>query len=156
MKNACIRSARVPLAAGKPFSLSEVKTMNRLCLFLFAVVGLAIIPGVSFAQIAGDYDSSYEGLKNVRITRDEDVYRVRWDLADGTHWVGVGLLSAKGDTFTVASVVSRGNDDEYVNGSLHVSVYRVMREGERVTGLVSDCARYGDKKVHNERLTPKK
>jgi hypothetical protein len=124
--------------------------------FLAVVVGIVFFPALCLASIVGDYSSTYEGMRNVRITKHEDVYKVRWDLADGSHWVGVGLLNEKGDTFTVASVVSKGRDDEYVNASLHISVYKVVQEGGRITRLVSECARFGDKVTHRELLVPQK
>jgi hypothetical protein len=40
--------------------------------------------------VEGDYSSTYEGVRKVRITKNGDVYTVRWDLADGSHWVGAG------------------------------------------------------------------
>jgi hypothetical protein len=138
------------------FFFSEVNMAIRSMVFLMAVAGLALLPALGFAAIEGDYTSTYEGVQKVRITKNGEVYQVRWDLSDGTHWVGVGLLNAKGDMFTVASVVSKGKDEEYENGSLHVSVFKVATKGDKVTKLVSECARYGDKKTHQETLTPKK
>jgi hypothetical protein len=105
--------------------------------------------------VEGEYTSSYPEVKTVRITKTGDVYKVRWDLANGGHWIGVGLLNKQGDTFTVASAVSTGKDDQYANGSLHVAVFRVERNEGSIARLVSECARLGDRAVHNETLTPK-
>lgn len=105
--------------------------------------------------VEGEYSSSYAEVKVVRITKNDGTYRVRWDLANGGHWVGVGVLNKPGDTLSVASAVSTGKDDQYVSGSLHIAVFRVEYDGNSVVRLVSDCARYGDKAVHHETLIPK-
>jgi hypothetical protein len=42
-----------------------------------------------------------------------------------------------------------------VNGSLHISVYKVERKGDKIIKQVSESARDGDKEVHSETLTPK-
>jgi hypothetical protein len=113
------------------------------------------VPGATPA-VEGEYSSTYPEVKNVRITKTGDVYKVRWNLANGGYWVGVGLLNKQAGTFSVASAVSTGKDDQYANGSLHAAVFRVEQEGGSIARLVSDCARYGDKAVHNKTLTPKK
>lgn len=106
--------------------------------------------------VEGEYSSNYADVKVVRITKTGGTYKIRWDLASGSHWIGVGLLNKQGDTLTVASAVSTGSDDQYVDGSLHVAVFRVEYEGDSVARLISDCARYGENGVHNETLTPKR
>ncbi len=127
---------------------------STVCRAAVAALAFCLLASCAFA-VEGDYSSDYKGVNKVRITKNGDVYKVRWDLADGTHWVGVGLLNKVGDTLTVASAVSKGKDEQYVDGSLHISVYKVDKAGDKITKLVSECARYGDKKTHKETLRPK-
>lgn len=126
--------------------------MSKSSVFLASILGTALfLPALCFAEIEGNYSSTYKGVDNVRITKSGDVYKVRWDVHDGSHWVGIGLVNEQTSTFAVASVISKGKDVEYVDGTLHISVYKIGNQGR----LVSEAARYGDKAIHKEILIPK-
>src|SRR5207253_3027742 len=124
---------------GQRTILEDLTMAIKSKILLAMVDAVALLYPTLSVAVEGDYSSTYAGSKKVTITKNGDVYKVHWTFDNGGQFIGVGLLSKDNNTFTVASVTA-GQMDEYMNGTLHISVYKIERQNDQITKLVSDCA----------------
>jgi|SRR6516164_4017477 hypothetical protein len=92
-------------------------------------------------DITGIYTPEYQPKSAVQITREGEVYTVRWEHPFGV-WVGVGLRD--GNQLSVGWQRVDGHD-------LGVSIYQIEQGGQGPK-LVSRFAGYRDNKVQQETL----
>jgi hypothetical protein len=107
-------------------------------LVLAMLLGCGHQPGLTSPAQAGE-EQDITGTYNASggdftITRNGEVYQVRWEYPDGRVWVGVALLEGK--TLSVAWDFPTG-------GNLGVAVYKVEK-GEKGPNLVGRWAAYQD------------
>jgi hypothetical protein len=93
------------------------------------------------ADITGVYTPEYQPKSTVQITKEGEVYTVRWDHPWGA-WLGVGLR--EGDKLSVGWHRVDGQD-------LGVSIYKIEPGGQGPK-LVSRFAGYRDNKIQEETL----
>jgi hypothetical protein len=93
------------------------------------------------ADITGVYTPEYQPKSTVHITRDGEVYTIRWEHPFGA-WLGVGLRDR--DKLSVGWHRVDGQD-------LGVSIYQIEQGGQGPK-LVSKFAGYRDNRVQQETL----
>ena len=119
--------------------LSLVVTGTVVC-FLFGCDVRRVAAEEKTVDVQGVYRS---GQSDVRITKNGEVYQIRWDFPDGSRWIGVGLVS--GDTLSFGWDLPRG-------GNLGICVYKIEK-GDKGPKLVGHWAAYQDKKPTADTLT---